>query len=65
MYEVEIQDVMTCIHDNEVNNISKCNLMHDIPNRLKRTKQLNIHESPIIHVCIRNFESYWIVDVFP
>ena len=29
---------MTCIHDNEVNNIAECNLLHDTLNPSKRTK---------------------------
>ena len=29
---------MTCIHGNEVNKISECNLIHDILNPPKRTK---------------------------
>ena len=40
-YDIEIQDGMTCIHDNEVNNIAECNLLHDIINPPKRTKKLN------------------------
>ena len=41
---------MTNIHDIEVNKISECNLLHDITNPNKRTKILNIHYSPILHV---------------
>ena len=43
---------MTRIHDDEVNEISKCNLLNDIINPPKRTKILNSHNSPIIHGCI-------------
>ena len=43
---------MTCIHENEVNKISECNLLHDILNTSKRTKIFNIHYSPILHVCM-------------
>ena len=43
---------MMRIHDNEVNKISECNLMHDIINSPKRTKFLNIHYSNIIHGCM-------------
>ena len=43
---------MTCIHDNEVNNISECYLLHDIINPPRCTKHLNSHYSPIIHGCI-------------
>ena len=41
---------MTRIHEKEVNNIAECNLIYDIINPPKRTKILNIHYSPIIHV---------------
>ena len=60
---------MNCIHDNEVNNIAECNLLHDIPNSSKFTKNINSHYSPILHGClnthmgkskIKNFECYWI-----
>ena len=37
------------IHDNEVNNISKCNLLHDIINPPKHAKNINIQYSPILH----------------
>ena len=40
---------MTCIHDNEVNNISECNLLNDILNPPKRTKILNGHYYFILH----------------
>ena len=40
---------MTYIHDNEVNNIAKCNLLHDIINPPKRARNINIHYSPILH----------------
>ena len=40
---------MTHIHDNEVNNIAELNSLHDIINRPKRSKILNIHYSPILH----------------
>ena len=43
---------MTRIHDNEVNNISECNLLHDILNPNKSNKNINIHYSPILHGCI-------------
>ena len=38
---------MTIIHDNKVNIIPACNLLHDILNPPKRKKVLNIHYSPI------------------
>ena len=40
---------MTRIHNNEVNNIAECNLLHDIINPPKHAKILNIHYSPILH----------------
>ena len=40
---------MTCIKNNEVNNISGFNLLHDIINPPKRAKNLNIHYSLILH----------------
>ena len=43
---------MTCIHENEVNNIAECNLLHDILNPSKSTKKSNIHYYPILHVCM-------------
>ena len=43
---------MIYIHDNEVNNIAECNLLHDIINPHKRAKNINIHYSPILHVCM-------------
>ena len=43
---------MTHIHDREVNKISEWNLLHDIINPTKCTKNLNIHYYPILYVCI-------------
>ena len=43
---------MTCTRENEVNKISECNLLHDILNPSKRTKNLNSHYSTILHGCI-------------
>ena len=40
---------MMHIHDNKVNKIYECNLLHGIINPRKRTKNLSIHYSPIIH----------------
>ena len=40
---------MTCTRENEVNKISECNLLHDILNPSKRTKNLNSHYSTILH----------------
>ena len=63
---------MNCIHENEVNKIPECNLIHDILNPYKSTILLNTHQYPIIRVCMntqkggvnsRIFISYWIVDL--
>ena len=43
---------MTRIYNNEVKNISECNLLHEIINPPKRAKKLTIHYSRIIHVCM-------------
>ena len=43
---------MIYIHDDEVNNISECNLLHDIINPPKRAKNINSHYSPILHGCM-------------
>ena len=43
---------MTRTHDEEVNIISECNLLHDIINPLKRAKNLNSNYSPILHGCM-------------
>ena len=37
-YGVENQNGMTCIHDNKVNNMNECNLIHDMINPPKHTK---------------------------
>ena len=61
-------------NNNEVNNIAEFNSLHDILNTSKRTKYINIHYYPILHGCMNtrkervkfeNFESHWIVDIFP
>ena len=40
------------IHNNEVNNISECNLLHDKINPPKRAKYLNRHYYSILHGCM-------------
>ena len=40
---------MTCIHNKEVNKIAEYNLLYDMINPPKRTKNINIHYYPIIH----------------
>ena len=42
-YVIENQARMICIHDNKVNNIDECNLLHDIINPPKRAKNIKIH----------------------
>ena len=51
-YGIENQNNMTRIHDNKVNKITECNLLHDIINTPKRTKNVNSHYSPILHGCM-------------
>ena len=65
---------MTPIHNNEVNKIAECNLLHDKINTPKRTKKLNSHYSHILHGCMntrhgretfKTFAFYWTVGVSP
>ena len=65
---------MTRIYNNEVKNISECNLLHEIINPPKCAKNLNSHYSPILHGCMNTkkdrakfnfFAFYWTGDVFP
>ena len=42
-YGIENQNDMISIHEKEVNKITEWNLLHDIINPPKRTKNLNIH----------------------
>ena len=74
MYDIENLNSISCIHDNERNEIVEWNLLHDILNPSELTKKLNSHYSPILHGCmntwkgrenLRTLESYWIVDVVP
>ena len=37
-FEIKIQNGMTCMNNNEVKNISVCNLLHGIPNAPKLAK---------------------------
>ena len=73
-YGIENRNYMTCLQNNEVNNISECNLLHDIINPPKRAKILNNHYYPILHGCMntrngkgkfKTFVYYWKVDVVP
>ena len=43
---------MNHTNDNEVNNIAEFNLLHDILNPSKHTKNKKNHYYPILHVCI-------------
>ena len=73
-YGIENRNYMTRISNNEVKNIAECNLPHDILIPPKRTKNLNIYYSPILHGCtntrngkekFKTFVSYWTVHVVP
>ena len=54
---IENLDEIIYIHDNEENNIAKCNLLHDMINPFKRAKNINIHCYPILHGCINTRKS--------
>ena len=65
---------MTFIHENKVNKLAGCNLLHDILNPLIHTKMwisitLLYYKYVLIHKrlnqSLNNFESYWIMDVVP
>ena len=43
---------MNLIHDTEVNHISEFNLLNDILNLYRRTKNINIQHSPILNGCM-------------
>ena len=45
---------MTRIHDKQINKIAELNLLHDMINPPKYTKNLNNHYSTIINVCMNN-----------
>ena len=71
---MEILNNMNLIHDKKLKIIFECNLLHDILNTSKRTKNINIHYSTFymdvwVHVeaniYLILFEYFWIVDVFP
>ena len=53
-YVIEKWDKLIHIHDNEVNSIAECNLLHDIINPPKRAKNINSHYSHILHGCMNN-----------
>ena len=43
---------MNCIHNNEVNNIDECNLLHAILNTSIRTKNISIYDYLFLHICM-------------
>ena len=49
IYDMKILKSTNRIHDNKLNKIYECNLLHDILNPSKRTKNINFHYSPILH----------------
>ena len=51
-YNIECHNGMACIHGNKVNKTYECNLLYDIINPTKLNKNLNIHYSTILHVCM-------------
>ena len=51
-YVIENRAKIIYIKDNEVNNISECNLLHDIINTPKRAKNINSYYSLIIYECM-------------
>ena len=52
IYDVKSLNDMNNIHDNKVNNIAECNLLNDIVNTSKCTKDINTNYFPILHLCI-------------
>ena len=52
IYDINRLNGMNRIHDKEVNNISGCNLLHDILDPSKLTKNINVHYFPILHGCM-------------
>ena len=46
---MKILNIMHDIHDTKVNNIAEWNLIHDILNPSKRTKNTNSNYPPILH----------------
>ena len=52
MYYMNNFNRMNHIHDNKVNNIAECNLLHVIFNSSKHTKSLNSHYYLILRGCM-------------
>ena len=65
VYNMNIFKDTNHIHDSKVNNLSECNLLHDILNPTKPLFYIYVW----IHVQAngesRNFHSYWIVNLVP
>ena len=56
IYDIKNRNCITCMHENEVNKIAECNLLHDIINPSKFNKKCNSHYSPVLHGCINTRE---------
>ena len=55
---------MNLINNNEVNNIYEWNLLRDILNTSKITKNINIHYSTILHVYLNTHKGGEILKIF-
>ena len=53
---MKIFNSMNRIHSNKVNNIYEFNLLHDILNPYKHTKNINSHYNPIIHGSLNTYK---------
>ena len=51
IYGTKIQNFITCIHEKELNKIAEFNLLHDILNPSKLSKNSYIYDSLILHGC--------------
>ena len=65
IYVIENWNDMVCINDDEVNNTSEWNLLHDIIHPFKNTKILNTHYYLLLHGCMNMIKSYWTMDITP
>ena len=63
-YDVNSLNDMNHIHDNKVNNIAEWNLLHDILNTPKCTKNINRHCSLILHGCMNTRRGKSLFDNF-
>ena len=72
IFDMKSLNYIHCIHDSKVINIDKLNLLHEILNPSKCTKNINIHYSHILHGCMNThrgkadlitFKSYWMLDL--